>query len=94
MKGEVMEQLELSTSAEAFSTLKESGKLGRLHRAVLKGLGESKRPVTGRELGAHLGMEAWRRLPELERLGRVVRDGTRTCSVTGRRATSWRLSVL
>ncbi len=87
-----MEQLELSTSAEAFATLKDSGKLGRLHRAVLKGLGESKRPVTGRELGAHLGMEAWRRLPELERMGFVVRDGTRKCRVTGKRATAWRLA--
>ena len=88
-----MEQLELSTSAEAFATLKDSGKLGRLHRAVLKGLGEAKRPVTGRELGAHLGMEAWRRLPELERLGFVVRDTTtRKCSVTGKRATAWRLA--
>ena len=87
------EQLELSTSAESFATLKDSGKLGRLHRAVLKGLGQAKRPVTGRELGAHLGMEAWRRLPELERLGFVVRDTTtRKCSVTGKRATAWRLS--
>lgn len=89
-----MEQLELSTSAEAFATLKDSGKLGRLHRAVLKGLGQAKRPVTGRELGQHLGMEAWRRLPELERRGFVERDtNTRKCSVTGKRATAWRLSV-
>ena len=87
-----MEQLELSTSAEALATLKDSGQLGRLHRAVLRGLGEAKRPVTGRELGAHLGMEAWRRLPELERLGFVERVGTRKCSVTGKRATAWRLS--
>ena len=88
-----MEQLELSTSAEAFATLKDSGKLGRLHRAVLRGLGESKRPVTGRELGAHLGIDgAWKRLPELERLGFVVRDGTRKCSVTKVRATAWRLA--
>jgi hypothetical protein len=86
-----VEQLELSTSAESFATLKDSGKLGRLHRAVLKGLGESKRPVTGRELGQHLGMEAWRRLPELERLGFVQRVGTQKCSVTGKRATCWRL---
>ena len=88
-----MEQLELSTSAESFATLKASGKLGRLHRAVLRGLGEAKRPVTGRELSKHLGMEAWRRLPELERLGFVVRDTTtRKCSVTGKRATAWRLA--
>ena len=87
-----MEQLELSTSAEAFATLKDSGKLGRLHRAVLRGLGEAKRPVTGRELGQHLGMEAWRRLPELERMGFVERVGTRKCSVTKVRATAWRLS--
>ena len=86
------EQLELSTSAEAFATLRDSGKLGRLHRAVLKGLSQAKRPVTGRELGQHLGMEAWRRLPELERLGFVVRDGTRQCSVTKVRATAWRLA--
>ena len=84
-----MEQLELSTSAESFATLKDSGKLGRLHRAVLRGLGEAKRPVTGRELGAHLGMEAWRRLPELERLGFVERVGTQKCRVTGKRATAW-----
>ncbi len=88
-----MEQLELSTSAESFATLKDSGKLGRLHRAVLRGLGESKRPVTGRELSERAGLEgAWKRLSELEKLGFVQRVGTRKCFVTGKRATAWRLA--
>jgi len=83
------------TSAESIIEHKKSGKLGAQQQEILSFLRGSNASITGRELANRLSIDgAWKRLPELERLGHVVRDGTRTCSVTGKRATSWRLSVL
>ena len=54
-----------------------------------------RRPLTAAELEAHafsLGVTPHKRLPEMERLGLVVRCEPRVCTATGRRATTWRIA--
>jgi predicted ArsR family transcriptional regulator len=77
------------TSFQAWQEIKTTT-LGEKQRAVYDALKSAKRPVTGREIAQFLNLDgAWKRLPELERRGLVMRSGTRRCSVTGRSAQTW-----
>jgi predicted Rossmann fold nucleotide-binding protein DprA/Smf involved in DNA uptake len=51
--------------------------------------------LTAGEIGSRAGMDnvqVSRRLPEMEKMGRVVRDGARVCAVKGTKMTAWRLA--
>ena len=77
------------TSREAWNDLKAK-KLGERQKAVYNALKVARRPVTGREIENYLGLSgAWKRLPELERLGLAERAEPRKCRITGRSAQTW-----
>lgn len=81
-----------STSREAADAVVADGTVSRQHLAVFEALKRSG-PSTAHELaGDWSGLTrdiTTRRLPELERLGRVRRLGSRKCARTGRTATVW-----
>ncbi|MEX0641136.1 MAG: hypothetical protein WD468_00465 [Pirellulales bacterium] len=45
--------------------------------------------LTARELEAHIGIKAHKRLPELREAGLVRNGPTRLCTVSGRQALTW-----
>ena len=79
------------TSREAAEHLRRSGRLGAQQRAVLEALRQCD-GSTHAELGRFMGCDwlvAARRLPELERLGRVRKGDPRTCRLKGSKCTTW-----
>lgn len=80
-----------ATSKSAAAAMVESGALASTLDHVWQLL-RARQDSTARELArTHEDYDnAHKRLPELERLGFVVRVGTRRCSVTNRPATVWR----
>ena len=82
------------TSREAAEHLRRSGRLGAQQQAVLEALRQCD-GATHAELGAFMGLH-WltpaRRLPELERAGRVHKGEPRVCRVKGSRCTTWWLA--
>ncbi len=85
-----------STSHEAAKHIASSGSLGKVQRQVLDALRRYTFHgcVTGRELAELNGIDgAWKRLPDLERAGLAERVGTQKCTVTGRKATSWKATM-
>ncbi len=79
------------TSLQAYADLVRDGRISKqqlLAWTVLQMNG----PLTGRELereAEHRGL--WKRLSELQKLGLVVVDSPRTCSVSGKWAVTWRI---
>lgn len=72
------------TSIEAYQSIQ--GGLSKQHFEIYATL--LKHPEsTAREIGALLGYECWKRMPELVRAGKVFDIGTRPCKITGRKAT-------
>ena len=64
---------------------------GKLKALVLRSVAE--RPgITAGELGDLTGLQLWKRLPELERDGLIVRGDPKYYSGTGRYQTSWYLA--
>ncbi|MFQ5506958.1 MAG: hypothetical protein ACE5F1_19475, partial [Planctomycetota bacterium] len=85
------------TSHEAARHLKQGGQLTAQAQATLEALREWLElwgsPPTSHELaGTDLKLRYLyaRRLPDLEAAGLVVRDSSRTCRITSRRAMTWR----
>lgn len=81
-------------SHDAAGALVASGALGRQQAAVLARVARSP-GSTSHELAAGNAAARYmiaRRLPELARLGLVLRGSARTCRVTGRTATTWRVN--
>jgi hypothetical protein len=76
-------------SDDAFAAFVASGLLGKRQRDVLvwvRKLG----PVTAQELTTKSGIRgAWKRLPELARMGLIDSPTTKTCTVTGRTVQAW-----
>lgn len=76
-------------SVESWRDIKPR-KLSKRRQSVYDALRDATQPVTGREIAEHVCIDgAWKRLPELERLGLAKRVGTRKCSITGRSAQTW-----
>ena len=67
------------------------GRLARIYLAIEDDLERRSTPATAREIGRATGEEAWKRMRELERAGRVREIGRRKCRVTGVRTTTWSL---
>ena len=64
---------------------------GKLKALVLRSVAE--RPgITAGELGDLTGLQLWKRLPELERDGLIVRGDPKYYSGTGRYQTTWYLA--
>jgi len=87
------------TSIEAFHGIRGDGTLNLLQLKVLVALLDSEvsrqmQPPTARELiKFHRAPDgAWKRLSELERNGYIVQAGTRKCSCSGRKASTWRIN--
>jgi hypothetical protein len=82
------------TSHEAAEYMTESGELGAAQAFTLE-LVRANPSQTNSELallaGLRDGRKTGRRLPELERLGLIVREPARRCSVTNRNAHTWRV---
>jgi hypothetical protein len=82
------------TSFHAGEQLRRSGKLAAQQQAVLEALRQCD-GSTHAELGAFMGLH-WltpaRRLPELERAGRVRKGEPRICRIKGSRCTTWWLT--
>jgi len=82
------------TSREAARKLMASGRLTGQRRAVFEALRDSD-GATHAELGRVMGCDwlvAARRLPELERMGLVMKGQPRICRVKGSRCTTWWLT--
>jgi hypothetical protein len=80
------------TSLEAARQLVKSGAHGTLQLKVLGMVRDGPPGQTARELAggdAELHQQVWRRLPELEKLGLVLRGEPRRSRGTNRRATTW-----
>ena len=76
------------TSIQAYR--EEEGNIKGRRSHVLAALKTITAPVTGREVEDYTGIPgAWKRLPELERMGLAYRAGKKTCAITGKTATSW-----
>ena len=79
------------SSIKAEDELTTSGKLKSKRRAVYEALKRYSN-VTARELSQMSGLDhptVHKRLPELEKLGFVVRGEYRPCHITGKTCTTW-----
>jgi hypothetical protein len=67
-------------------------KLPHQHALILSAMVRRQRPLTASEIEMDCDRaEPHKRLRDMERLGLVVRCDPRFCTVTGRRATTWRI---
>lgn len=81
-----------STSHEAAREISQGGARARQQRIVLQAVKEHP-GLTSFELSRVCGLDRYqtgRRCPELEKAGLVVKGEARTCTVSGRMATTWR----
>jgi hypothetical protein len=60
-----------------------------LHKQVVETLMKSDRPMSAEQIEDVLGRSIWKRMSELERLGRIERSGTRSKNRSGRQADQW-----
>ena len=81
------------TSMSAYREIVESGQDMNQRDQIVNLLSKSGHLLTGREIGKELNFEAWRRMSELVKVGRVVEHGERQCSVTGKVATTYRIAT-
>lgn len=82
------------TSRIAASRLVESGALGRQAQAVLEAV-QANPGSTAVEIAQRAGIDRYavsRRLPELQRKGKVRRGPPRDCRVNGRPQSTWRVA--
>lgn len=87
-------RLDPTTSHEAAEDAVESGLVRGEEAKILEHL-RTCCPGTGRtacEIEDATGIRAHRRMALLERKGKVQRNGTSTCEITGKHATLWRLT--
>jgi hypothetical protein len=78
------------TSNDAWREIVESGILSECHKLALNTLGESPKPITGRELCRLAGHDQlWKRLSELREMEFVFEHPVRRCSVSGKRVLTW-----
>lgn len=81
----------LETQVEALKEVQSSGKAAEMRNAVL-GVITADGGLTCREIGKVLGIEPHvvsARISELEKDGKVKKDGTKACSVSGRTVTAY-----
>jgi hypothetical protein len=76
------------TSALAGRHVRACG-MARRHRDLCLAVVKRQPGLTAREIEAHLGIKAHKRLPELRAEGLVRNGATRACTVSGRQAMTW-----
>lgn len=76
------------TSALAGQTIEASGTARQQRRQCLEAVAAMP-GLTAREIEAHIGIKAHKRLPELRAAGLIRNGPARTCSVSGRLALTW-----
>lgn len=90
-KSHVMRQ----TSIEAFDKIKHIGRKQREVLGVIKRATERQEFLTDREIARELGFKdpnkVRPRRHELMKLELIQAEGTKTCSVTGKTAITWRI---
>lgn len=82
------------TSIEAHESIKPYK--SRLHRLILKGLRKI-RKGSFRDIADASGLrdaQVWKRLGELREQGNIVEYDTKTCPVSGRTVTVWRINEM
>lgn len=85
---------DLATSHEAATKLKNSGKHAHQKTVVFGALCRCRMSATSAELARDHGLDRYlvaRRLPDLEKDGRVEKEGKRQCRVTGKKGVVWRV---
>ena len=77
-----------ATSAMAGREVETSGSAAGQRSRCLEAVVEMP-GLTAREIEAHIGIKAHKRLPELRQAGLVHNGPVRTCRVSGRQAMTW-----
>lgn len=83
------------TSLEAYEEIKPT--LGEKQRMVLSLLEKTIKPMTNSEIARALGWSINRVTPrvfELREKGVVAEAGKRPCTITGRNALTWKISIV
>lgn len=83
-----------TTSHEAATQLKDSGKHAHQKTVVLGALSRCRMSATSAEIAQDNELDRYlvaRRLPDLEKDGWVEKEGKRQCRVTGRKGVVWRV---
>lgn len=79
------------TSALAGQTIEASGTARQQRTRCLQAVADMP-GLTAREIEAHIGIKAHKRLPELREAGLVRNGPARTCAISGRHALTWHLT--
>ena len=81
----------LATQVEALKEMNDSGKASDLRERVLEAV-EASPLISNKEIAQAIGIEAHvcsARVSELERAGKIKKDGTKVCNVSGRVVTAY-----
>jgi hypothetical protein len=83
-------------SVQAFNQIKNDGTLSKRQTQVYEAFSPrlgGKVSLTGNEISQKVGIPGlWKRCSELVKLGYLAENGTRVCSVTGKKATAYVLT--